>query len=309
MKICFIGLGSIGTRHLKNVIDVLNEDQFDFSIDALRSKRASISDEFKEYINHEFLNEDELPSDYDVAFITNPTSLHYSTLLLMQDKAKHLFIEKPVFDSTDYDMTQLNSADRIFYVACPLRYTNVIQYLKELIRNQNVYSARVICSSYLPEWRKDLDYRQTYSASKKLGGGVSIDLIHEWDYLVYLFGCPENVRKMQGKYSNLDLDTEDIAIYIAKYPDKLVSVHLDYFGRFPRRQIELFTEEDVIIGDLVSGEVRWLNSNRLVNLKQERDEYQKKELRHFFSIVEGSSENTNSIELAVNVLRIAKDEL
>ena len=66
-----------------------------------------------------------------------------------------------------------------YYVACPLRYNAVIQYIKDNIDLQDVISVRSISSSYLPDWRPGVDYRKTYSAKKELGGGVSIDLIHE----------------------------------------------------------------------------------------------------------------------------------
>ena len=64
---------------------------------------------------------------------------------------------------------------------------------QEALPALSVYSARVLCSSYLPGWRPGVDYRTVYSAHKDMGGGVTIDLIHEWDYLVELFGKPEKM--------------------------------------------------------------------------------------------------------------------
>lgn len=82
-----------------------------------------------------------------------------------------------------------------------------------------------------------------YSAHKALGGGVTIDLIHEWDYLVDLFGVPETICNIHGKYSDLEIDSDDLSIYIAQYPTLLAEVHLDYFGRTYRRSIELFCKD------------------------------------------------------------------
>lgn len=65
-----------------------------------------------------------------------------------------------------------------------------------------------------------------YSAHKALGGGVTIDLIHEWDYLVDLFGVPETICNIRGKYSDLEIDSDDLSIYIAQYPTLLAEVHL-----------------------------------------------------------------------------------
>ena len=107
----------------------------------------------------------------------------------MADKTKHMFIEKPIFDSKEYRLEALNfNKSGVYYVAGPLRFSSVIQKLRDIIPHEKIYCVRVICSSYLPDWRPNVDYRLVYSASKEKGGGVAIDLIHEWDYITYLFG-------------------------------------------------------------------------------------------------------------------------
>ena len=115
------------------------------------------------------------------------------------------------------------------------------------------YCARVICSSYLPDWRPGVDYRTVYSAHKALGGGVTIDLIHEWDYLVHLFGVPQQLYNFKGTYSDLEIDSDDLSVYIAKYPTLLAEVHLDYFGRGYRRSIELFCRDGSYLADFGAG--------------------------------------------------------
>ena len=42
--------------------------------------------------------------------------------------------------------------------------------------------------SYLPGWRPGTDYRQSYSAQRRLGGGVLLDVIHEVDYAAWVLG-------------------------------------------------------------------------------------------------------------------------
>ena len=98
-----------------------------------------------------------------------------------------------------------------------------------------------------------MDYRTVYSARKALGGGVTIDLIHEWDYLVELFGVPEKLYNFKGTYSELEIDSDDLSVYIAKYPTLLAEVHLDYFGRGYRRSIELFLPGRQLSGRLRQG--------------------------------------------------------
>ena len=81
-----------------------------------------------------------------------------------------------------------------------------------------MHSVRAMCSSYLPEWRPGVDWKKCYSAHADMGGGVDIDLIHEWDYLTYLFGFPHNVYSIRGQFSDVTADSCDNAIYIGEYP-------------------------------------------------------------------------------------------
>lgn len=307
-KIAIIGLGSIGSRHLLNISYVLNQRSNSYSIDLIRSNKGRItSKELRDLIDNVYYEYEDVPNDYDVIFISNPTHLHYETLKKYVSKTKHIFIEKPIFDNVEKSIADLSlNSDSVYYVACPLRYTNVIQYLKTELDLSRVYSARVICSSYLPEWRPDIDYRSTYSAHAEEGGGVSIDLIHEWDYIHYLFGQPKKIHNFRGKFSDLDIDSDDLSIYIAKYDNLMVEVHLDYFGRKTIREIQLFTNEDTIVADITGSEIRYLRSNRTISFDEYRDDFQRKEMAYFFDIVEGKKENHNEITTAMKILNIAK---
>lgn len=306
-KVCFIGLGSIASRHIKNLKDIFGKE---IVIDVLRSGNGKALDEIlQNMIGQVYYEYAELPMDYDIIFVTNPTRLHYETMLKVQSHAKHFFIEKPVFETGKEDIEGLElKNDSVYYVACPLRYTNVIQYLKENIDFSKVYSMRCISSSYLPDWRPGTDYRNTYSAQKELGGGVSIDLIHEWDYICYLLGEPQKVHSFIAKKSDLEIDSDDLAVYIAEYEDKLVELHLDYLGRKTIRKIELFTADDSIEADLIEQRIFYRKRGEVVDLNEGRDSYQKKELLHFFDMIDGTCPNDNTIEIACQTLRIARGE-
>jgi len=308
-KIAMIGLGSIGKRHLINIDEVLKNRGINYSIDLIRRKSSNELDKpLEKLISNAFTEDEDIPNDYDVMFITNPTHLHYDTIKKYSSKSKNMFIEKPVFDKVSVNLSDLNlTLDGIYYVACPLRYTEVIQYVKNKIDLENIYSVRAICSSYLPEWRPSVDYRATYSAHLEQGGGVSIDLIHEWDYMMYLFGKPQNVKNYRGKFSKLEIDSDDLSIYIAEYEKMLAEVHLDYFGRKPIRELQLFTPEDTIVADIVNSEVRFLKENKTIQFNEDRNSYQIKEIENFFDIIEGRNSNENCISTALATLKIAKE--
>ena len=257
----FIGLGSIGSRHLKNLHTICAERGITLAADALRSSlNRPLRPGVAELLRAQFTSLDAPAAreHYDLAFITNPTSLHAEALQSLRGRAGALFIEKPIFsaDQTGLDPAALLDPGQKAYVAAPMRWCGVMLALKNRLEtgaDGRPYCARVLCSSYLPDWRPGVDYRTVYSAHKAMGGGVTIDLIHEWDYLVDLFGAPERLYNLRGQYSELEIDSDDVSLYIAQYPGMLAEVHLDYFGRGYRRSIELFTPSGSLVADFGAG--------------------------------------------------------
>ena len=109
MKALFVGLGSIGQRHLRN----LKKIRPDVELMAIRSKNSGpvLSDsnqvirdisKQKYYGLSEFdLLEDALTCKPDIVFITNPTSMHLSVAEEALKSGAFVFIEKPI--SHNYD--------------------------------------------------------------------------------------------------------------------------------------------------------------------------------------------------------------
>jgi len=86
MKVLFVGLGSIGKRHLNNLIHIASRRGSPLEVDALRSSLKPLPPELAAVIKHQYIDFEQL-GHYDVAFITNPTSLHASTLADLAGKA------------------------------------------------------------------------------------------------------------------------------------------------------------------------------------------------------------------------------
>ena len=301
-KVLFVGVGSIAKRHIRN-LHAIENDSLHFEIDAVR--RTAVPTDGVEHI---YQSASEAPDNYDIVFITNPTEYHLSALRQYHEKGKNFFIEKPVVSIGQIKEAQKMELkeDSTYYVACPLRYNAVIQYIKTNIAPSDVISVRSISSSYLPDWRPGQDYRETYSAHKALGGGVSIDLIHEWDYLTYLFGWPSRVFSLIGKKSDLEIDSDDYAVYIAEFKDKIAELHLDYFGRKTIREIQLFTKDDTIIGDIANNQITFMKSGKTIRFEEERDDCQKRELLHFFGMVSNEQKDADDFLHAVKVLGLTQ---
>ncbi len=331
----FIGLGSIGSRHLQNLTTLCVQQGVLLRADALRSDiTRPLREGVAEKITLQFVDFAQgdvtcaaqpqegtqaqraqatalQPLDYyDLVFITNPTSLHAQVLQQVQGKAGALFIEKPIFDATQIEIAldTLVPNEQKAYVAAPMRWSATMLALKEYLAQHPdaaPYSARAICSSYLPDWRPGVDYRTVYSAHRALGGGVTIDLIHEWDYLVDLFGKPLEMHNFKGTYSQLEIDSDDISIYIARYPNLLCELHLDYFGRNYRRALELFTREGTIIADFGKGTLT-LPDGTVQDYAEETNAWYLREMQYFmdYAAEGGATHSKNPPQEALDVLRL-----
>ena len=309
--IAFVGMGSIGKRHLKNVCQLIASQGDTCSIDLYRSSMTrELPDDVKELVTNQYLCSQDVQCEYDMVFITNPTSLHLETAVKFRPFTKAFFIEKPVFDTSDVEESTITLLDGIpSYVACPLRYNPVLQYVKQHVDLAKVISVRAMSSSYLPDWRPGQDYRETYSANAELGGGVDIDLIHEWDYLTWIFGMPTECLGIAGRFSNLEINSNDTALYVAKNDKQTYELHLDYFGRKTQRTLDIFTQDDTIQCDIVGGTVSYLKEGRTLDFNSERNAFQMAEIQHFFDIAEGRAVNDSSVRHGVEVLKLTKAKI
>lgn len=312
-NLAFVGIGSIGKRHFKNICSILEQRGDSYTIDLYRSDLSrELPIDITSKVHAQYLYSQNLPKSifYDAVFVTNPTSLHLSAVLKFIDATKSFFIEKPVFNTYVIDDEIIKKLDsKISYVACPMRFSPVLQFVKNNVNCIEAISVRAISSSYLPDWRPGQDYRTCYSAHANMGGGVDIDLIHEWDYLVSLFGMPSTCNAILQKISNLEIDSNDIALYIGRNEKTAFELHLDYFGRKPIRTLDIFLPAETIHCDILNGSVEFLLSGRKETFDNDRNVFHIAQMEHFFDIIDGKSINDSCVSHAVKILKLTKGKI
>lgn len=302
LTVLFVGLGSIGKRHLSNLTTYCEKKQITLEIDALRSGSKNT---LKNVEGVNMISDSEQLSDrYSIIFITNPTNLHEETLEMLKNKGEYFFLEKPVFQKS-IDLKSFENIIERTYVAAPLRYKKVMNDFRGILKEEVVHSSRVICSSYLPNWRQT-DYRESYSSFSERGGGVELDCIHEMDYIVELFGFPLNVRKVFGQKSDLEIHSNDVAIYILEYENQFVEVHLDYFGKFSQRNIEVITSEGKITMDLLKNEITSTYKGETITDDEDVNKMYEREIAYFLEEVVNDQGNWNNLFHANEVLKLAE---
>mgnify|MGYP000305888549 CR=1 FL=1 len=246
MKILIIGFGSIGKRHF----EILNALVVVSSVNIVSKQNIQI----KDTVVYATLSDVTKITDYDYFVIASETSKHYQQLKYISEKVsgKKIIVEKPLFDK-EYETIE---CDNKVFTAYNLRFHPVIEQLKQFLENEKVYYVNAICGQYLPLWRPEQDYRQSYSADINQGGGVLRDLSHELDYLTWLFGEFKSIEAINTKVSDLDISSDDIFTAIAVTKSKvIINVTVDYISKTPIRRLIIHTLENTLEVDVINNSI------------------------------------------------------
>ena len=157
--------------------------------------------------------------------------------------------------------------------------------------------ARIVFSSYMPDWRTKKNYQTSYIVRKALGGGVILDCSHEIDLAEYFFGTVKTMEGVAGRASTLTVDAEDYADMILKHPQTITALHLDFFSRVTQRYVEASTAELFLKLDLKQNKIF---VGREVDLKEtsyvvDRDLMYREQLRYFFDHLASGKPMMNSV--------------
>lgn len=307
MNILIIGLGSIAKKH----IAALQKLKVDAKIYALRSSLNSIDEEGIENI----YTLDNLTVLFDFAIISNPTHLHYEFIEKLGNRGIPLFIEKPILhtlENADKLIEIINNKKVITYTACNLRFHPCIEFLKKKIDSQSlrINEVNIYCGSYLPDWRPGKDFRAIYSANADMGGGVHLDLFHELDYAIWLFGNPIDSKSTLRNVSSLKIDAIDYANFILNYNNFTANIVLNYYRKKPKRTIEVLFDNETLTVDLIKNRI--VDDNGKVAFEtadfEVKDTYGF-QLKYFMNCLLENKKPMNSINESIETLKIVlKDE-
>ena len=303
MNILIVGLGSIGKKHVL----AINKIRPDARIYAVRSDQnaAAVSGVNSIY------SFDEVSFIPDFIIISNPTLFHEESIRRCLTFRSPIFIEKPaLLDLTNASLLieEVRESNVITYVGCNMRFHPALKFFKEFLSTSalRINEVNIYCGSYLPDWRPGRNFRTVYSSMAELGGGVHLDLIHELDYCVWLFGEPEETRAVKRSVSSLNIDSIDYAQYYLSYPKFNVDIKLNYYRRDPKREIEILTEDDTIIADLIANRVySSLSGKVLFEQAYDISDTYLEQMQYFIDHIEAPGVLMNTFEEGVNTLRIA----
>lgn len=332
MNILILGLGSIGQRHLRN-IKKINPNAKIFALrkkfltPLLNNKNKVIKGDIKKKYSITYLKDlsEIIKNKINLhsAFVCTPSSMHVEQVIWLLKNNINCFIEKPLGSSLkniNYLETLLKKKNKVkTMMGFQLRFNPIINYLEKIIKKNSpigkIFSVQIHHGEHIEDFHPYEDYRISYAANKKLGGGVVLTQIHEIDYFMFLFKdyLIKKSNYISSKVSDLKINVEDTvnANFILKKNKNLIScsLFLNFFERPKKRKI-------FIIGKNGSIDVCF-NSQQLVIFKNGKKYTRKfrflkndiflKEIKFFFSKIKSNQKIPDDLNLynGIKTLRFA----
>tara|TARA_B100000767_G_C19764411_1_gene536768 strand:- start:1632 stop:2573 length:942 start_codon:yes stop_codon:yes gene_type:complete len=292
MKILICGLGSIGKRHASNLLYLKKENliffrerNLDLNDNNLKKKKSFIS-------LAKALNENP-----DVAFICNTTSKHIDTAIECAKKGCHLFIEKPLSNN----LKKLKTLESIVkknkikvMIGYNMRFHPLMIKIKKLLKNKklgSVYNVQSEWSEYLPDWHPWENYKYTYPAQRKMGGGCSLTLSHELDSMCWLFGTIRKVKNFKiFKYLGGDVDTS--SDFLIEFNNNIIGYsHIDFLGKPHIRKLYISGTKKKVFFDYYKNQMKIINRSgdiKSIKVKFKKNDMYLEEIKYFLKCIKNN---------------------
>jgi predicted dehydrogenase len=314
MKFLIAGLGSIGRRHLRNLLALGEQD-----IILYRTNHSTLDlDEFSGIPVYHDLDAALAEGPRGVV-ISNPTALHLVVTIPAAQAGCSILLEKPVshnFDRIEELKSALKKGDGNLLMGFQFRFHPTLRRVAEWVQQSAIgTSLSFLCQwgEYLPGWHPWEDYRQGYAARADLGGGVVRTLCHPLDYLGWIFGEASLRWAYTGKVSPLEIDVEDLAKAHLSYPSGVEgTLVLDYFRQPPLHMLEITGSE---------GCIEWKNNTGAARLFRtatgdwetalppegfDRNDLFLEEMRHFIRMARGEEEPICTLEDGIRTQQLVQ---
>lgn len=199
-----------------------------------------------------------------VVVIASPATFHQQDAHVISDSCSCVLVEKPLaadISSGIELVAELTRRDIITAVGYHLRCSETVTRLKNFLDQRDKSHLRSVKLSYLQHlslWRPEIDPRSSVTARSELGGGVLLELSHEFDALRYLLADASTVDQCVLGFENAPTDglVETEALVNLTIDTGIdVTVQLDMTSPVPSRLWEFEFEGETISADLLAGTI------------------------------------------------------
>ena len=137
-----------------------------------------------------------------------------------------------------------------------------------------------------------------------------LDTSHEINYLQRLFGKVRHIQGLVGKFSNLEITSDDLALSILKFrKDNIIGhVHLDLLQFEKSRTFKIIGTKGVIEGSLATNKIKIFYNHKKKSVEKKInynfDNIYLTQLRQFWALMKNKKSNLCTGEEAYHTMQI-----
>ncbi len=258
MKVCIVGLGSMGKRRIRNLLTLGFKPEQIHGYDVRDDRTMEAKNKYGIHLLSSL--DSESITLFDALIVSTPPDHHLEYIQLAVRNSIPVFVEASVIlQGLEELLEESRKRNALVAPSCTMRFHPAIKLIKRLVKNGkygNVTTFTYYIGQYLPDWHPWEDIRDFY-VSKKNTSGAREMVTFEFTWLTDILGFPREVKAYRGKTFDFgkDLDFDDTYVIALHHGDYMGSVVIDVVSRFPTR---------LLICNLEHAQIRWdWNENKV----------------------------------------------
>jgi len=237
-----VGAGLIADFHARAIRDIPRA-RFVACCDKLADRAQALAGKYgaKAFGSYEEMLKS---NGLDIVTIATPSGLHMEPAVAAAEAGKHVICEKPLeitLERIDAMVAAHKKAGTRLGGIFPYRFNDMMTPLREAIKTGR-FGRITYASVYVPWWRTDAYYKDSWHGTWKLDGGGALmnQSIHMVDMLCDLMPPIESVQAYTATLGH-KIETEDTAVAVLRYTGGALGViygtTASYPGQFRRFEI------------------------------------------------------------------------
>ena len=246
-----IGAGLIADFHARAMGDMPNAKLVGFC-DKIPDRAEKLAEKFgvRAFDDYEqMLESDEI----DIVTIATPSGFHAEPTIAAAEAGKHVICEKPLeitLERIDAMTEAHEKAGTRLGGIFPYRFNDMMEPLREAI-NSGRLGVITYASIFVPWWRTDEYYKDSWHGTWKLDGGGALmnQSIHMVDMLCDVMPPIESLQAFTATLGHPQIETEDTAVAVLRYTNGALGMIYGTTASFPGqfRRFEITGTKGTII--------------------------------------------------------------
>jgi UDP-N-acetyl-2-amino-2-deoxyglucuronate dehydrogenase len=184
-------------------------------------------------------------NEIDVVTIATPSGAHAEPAIAAAEAGKHVICEKPLevtLERVDAMIEAHKKAKTLLGGVFQNRFADAQQVLREAINSER-FGTITYAGAYVPWWRTDEYYKDSWHGTWKLDGGGALmnQSIHMVDMLCDLMPPVESVQAYAATLGHPQIEAEDTAVAVLRFANGALGViygtTASYPGQFKRFEV------------------------------------------------------------------------